>query len=405
MIERRLLINVHVHKSVTELTRLMDSIAANHCLRQCPVLVVNNAHDQAAAESISQRVATWTFRPVQEINRSSWHRIREAARARLGTPAMRACLSAMELGRPGWNVHDARNVGMITAILLYPERTHVLNFDSDIVVPDDLDLNGSALPEFSCLQLDGCPDLSRLEWIEVYCRLAGMKSGVRMPPTAAYAFRLTQAVDAAALSTILGRYTDLLGPDVCADSGSPSFPCREEYHGACYLVSVSRFAIGPVPWWYDNDWFFFWMIRRLEEEVNFLDGRVLHASTRKNILRQFMLESEEEGKLLNTAYKNGGRDWVGRAIAHRLETIDGVLGFLEVAAGKWPFVAPAVSPERVREVLVALRSRVETFPPARAVAELERFEHMRTRWRACLKGLTGSGDPIEVKAEGTSRTG
>ena len=386
----RLLIIIHVHEAVAELARLIDSIAANHRLDRYPILIINNAHDHSAAERISALLSHSGRGQVQQVNADAWRELRGFTLCRSEDRATRECLNTMELGRPGWNVQDARNIGMIASALLHPECTRVLNLDSDMVLPGDLALDSFGLSQFAGFRISGCPDLCRLEWLELYCRAAAARSGVSLSPANTYTGKLILQLRAEGILTLLRHYTDLLGQDMNSRTDPAILPLRHDHHGGCYLLSMERFPISPFPCWPDNDLFFFWMVRRLEEKLTILDGYVWHNAARKHVLDHSKLTREEYGKSLNTLYRGYGRLSWKSIMAQSLDRVDRILSILDETMQSWPFPPPAVSAEATRTMLLRLRSDITRSSVTNAHRELSRFEDFRKSWHVCVEQLLAS---------------
>ncbi len=300
-------VTIHVHERPDELHRLLDSLGRNHSLKACRCLIVNNASLRRASEAVSRVVRSFAALELTELSQKKWENLQKTVPSKKCNERLRRWMSKMRLGRASWNVHSARNIGMIATALLYRDVSHVLNFDSDVVVPPGFELKAERLPSFSCCQISGCPDLSRLEWIELFCRTISKGPGLADKDADNYVGRLISQNDPSALKGLLKRFTDLFPDDrtPVAKRNFAKIPQREEYYGACYLLSVDRFWQSPVPSWFDNDWSFFSSIRTNEEIVEFLPVRVGHAASRKTILCPECLRHEEYGKLLHHASNSG----------------------------------------------------------------------------------------------------
>jgi hypothetical protein len=320
---------------------------------------------------------------LTELSQKEWESLQTSAVSKKSNEQLRHWMSKMRLGQTGWNVHSARNIGMIAAALLYQDVSHVLNFDSDIVVPPGFRLKAERLPSFSCCQISGCPDLSRLEWIELFCCTNARGPRFLNRDADNYVGRLISQNESSALEALLKQFTDLFPDDFTpvAEQQFVKIPQREEYYGACYLLSVDRFWKSPVPPWFDNDWSFFSSIRMNKEIIEFLPICVEHAASRKTILCQESLRHEEYGKLLHHASNNGGaRPSCNNARTFRLMEVHRItLLAKQVSAGMEKSDAESIG--SVLQSLDRLRNYLDRLSIDHAARTLSAYAEEATSWR------------------------
>jgi len=242
-------------------------------------------------------------------------------------------LFELELGQDGWSVHNARNIGLIAARALFPEYGSILHLDSDIEIPEAFELDEIPTVGLTCLQIDGCPDLSRLEWIALLTfSLARKYFLTHSSHGQQYSLQIASQLPPAHIETILDEFTDVPTMRSGSTEGSIlSFPTREEYHGACFIGSRQLLERCPFPQWFDNDWFVFQELRSPGARVEFLPQRVTHRSARKKVFDRSWLLQEENGKILNCLHKrivqgkSTADECVESAMHERVAIIEGLL--------------------------------------------------------------------------------
>lgn len=331
------LIVAHVYENQVELKNLLNSIQENPSLQGLPVLVMNNARNAAASKRISRLCEDILPADSLEVNKYNWPILREEIINALNDQKTETeeWLNQLELGNPGWNVHYARNIGMVIAKTFFSDCTYVLNFDSDIVIPEHFQLNGNFEQFLSAFKIDGCPDMSRLEWIVYYGLFLNLKYRMGLHFTKQlYIFILTEELSLERIASMIATYSNLEIEFPVEVHDWQVFPTREEYHGASYVMATNKFGECPFPGWYDNDWYFFKELRSHSDIVNFLPQSVVHVSAQKNILDEFFFFFEERGKIINAVYEYvhlqgfNEEQAFHTAIKERKDAIDAIATFL-----------------------------------------------------------------------------
>jgi hypothetical protein len=374
----KFLLSVCVHERQAEISRLLESIAGNNSLRGCPLLVINNARTPETIDGISQICANVSGPQQTEVNRHSWPKLRSAIVQTNGAE------------RPAefdW-LHNARNIGLIAAGVLFPECCSTLHLDSDIEIPETFALDDIPPGALTCLQIDGCPDLSRLEWIALLTfSLARSYSLTHSSHGQQYSLEIASRLPPAHIETILDEFTDVpTMRDGRTDGRVLSFPTREEYHGACFIASSRLLERCPFPHWFDNDWFVFQELRSPGASVEFLPQRVTHRSARKKVFDRWWLLQEENGKILNCLHKRlvQGKpiadECRGSAMDERVAIIEGLLE-LARRVGEAPLTAPeGASISCAITALEHLLTDVRDLKTEELLHQLRSFYSLRKSW-------------------------
>ena len=232
----------------------------------------------------------------------------------------------LKLGTPKWNLGVARNVGILISLSYSNLNTKTLFIDDDIFFKEisRKDFN-KVLKENNLLGkifIEGCPDLSRLEWIELYLKIKSPFKKVQNN----YIEKIYQYLGRNSVY-LIKKYTTLL-------SGTSDFisqiPQRNELSGGAFLCSKSVLETSFFSNWFDEDWLWFDKCRVLKKPKEVYSGiKVLHNSKRKKILVLDNLVSEEYGKILTNSLKSKKQknilEIVKESIIYRKNTIKVIL--------------------------------------------------------------------------------
>ncbi|KZL05060.1 hypothetical protein [Pseudovibrio sp. Ad26] len=377
-----LTITIQVYEDAAHLERLLHSIEDSPLLRNCQVLIVNNSYNQQPRKEVNYIAESSNLISIKCFDASSWAHVRDLVSSRISKPA-EYWISKLCLGNPGWSAHHGRMIGMLLTRIFFPEALRTLHLDADIVIPYDLNLKLDELPPFTCFGLSGCPDLSRLEWIE-FAALSGL------PPTkfnaTRYVEKLRCSLKDTEIDAIFDHYTDLCG--CLEDNNLPhiKLPTREEFHGATYLLDPKLFVTAPYGEWYDNDWTFFIMNDRTCPSRSFLQESLLHLSRRKKILLTDELQLEEVGKLLHFAALDTGSNTerLRRATIHRQSELERVRLALIEAEGELSQRFGESKSSNLLNAVINLEAAIGQLETESLLMQLDRFSLACVHWPEVL---------------------
>lgn len=393
------LIVVYVKENIEELSQLLNSINANSYFSKCNLLVMNNNEDDAIMESISKKVKSICSN-AQEINKKNWPDIRKKIIDSVYKPHNRCnneMLNLMNLGLPGWNISYARNISLIISSFLYKHCQYIIHFDSDIVISPHLDLTDLFIHELSCFMIDTCPDFSRLEWIVLYAMYINRKYNLSYSfLNHCYCKEIINKISLEDVQILINRFTNEM--TVFKEFGDRSilFPTREEYHGACYIVSKDVNWKEPYPLWFDNDWYVFKNLRN-NGPVQFVDKYVSHVSAKKNVINEMMLIFEEEGKIINDLnyYLLEVKDLdeankislCQKSVNNRLLIMKNLIVFFKKAILQVEDIIENNELNRLLEVIQTLEKHVSDINPNRLINILEQFNDFKNAWCNWFKAI------------------
>ena len=251
------------------------------------------------------------------------------------------------LGRKNWNLGVARSIGGRYAS---QQHGYTLFLDDDMIVSrlvyPTIDLVGCVI--------DGCPDLSRLEWVELYLGVLMGDFGVGYPAR----FTVDQA------KSSLSCYTDL----PCVGGTDHSIPPRDELSGGAFLCRTELLREAHFANWYDEDWLWFDTIRKRKQiTTGSSESRVFHSSRRKTITDLRLMLFEERGKILTAAAKQllfqpciPINTALKSAVEERLATVSAIY---KRSAGQ----------KQIQEVLSLLGDFVRKYPSRGMRMDLDRY--------------------------------
>ncbi len=372
-----LVIQVHTFQATGQLRRLLCSIAKHQELRQHPVLIVDDSlAPRARAENLAV-VGELGALQIAYVDQERWGSLRTSLFGS-ATDDGQELLTRLRLGMPGWNVANARNIGLLLLHALYPGAAS-LSLDSDMILPASLMVPKSS----SCYSftLEGGVDLSRLEWIGVYLRYLARLLGRRVNEAAWYGTSLLGALSLEELAAVIQSFSRFPVEANALDAPlTLALPCREENHGGCYVLPPELARVIPFPSWYDNDWFFFRTLRQGKRFVRFDEQVVCHASGPKDVLHLDCLCDEERGKILTKLwdFERGTCDYSDSNVesirASRRGIIERELRLLDSLERDWGdrFPVPFREVRNALDSLSAWLTTLETPQLVSAVIEYQR---------------------------------
>ena len=228
-----------------------------------------------------------------------------------------ALLDKISLGEPAWNTHNTRNIGKL--LLVSTKIADISLFlDDDMVLLKKLklpfDFDKSQVPVWG-LKLSGCPDLTRLEWVQLY--LASHQKHLYIPNKtdktldAEYIDCLISELSMEKIYELVIQYTDFSINNKATTKktliNSDKLPQRLRISGGAYICRVDDADVSSFPMWYNEDWNWFDMIIRKynrDQQFNFklanpvfLDDYIVHNADKKKVLDLDLMLFEEHGKI------------------------------------------------------------------------------------------------------------
>lgn len=277
--------------------RLIDSIQTNAELSQKPLLVVDDSSTVSSREQVESIVGKHQG-PAYLFNGPRWETIKSGLKF---SPSLQETVSRLKLGRATWNTPDVRNISQMVLRMIQPGQ--VLFLDDDRLLDERFRITREPR-SLTGYRIAASPDLSRLEWISWFSRIAATSFEQTLAKTPQpFVDKLYKELGPKASQTIIANYTDLI-ENRKQNSQELAFPFRKELSGGAFSTDSSIVGACLFPNWYEEDWTWFNQTRkRTGGRVRFSDSTVLHSAQRKPILEENALLFEEKGKILDTALR------------------------------------------------------------------------------------------------------
>jgi len=281
----------------------------------------------------------------------------------------------LKLGVPEWNLANGRNIGMLFSYALSGAQGYTTFLDDDMTFPFGLNVKQNPKYLLQEIGLQGCPDLSRLEWIQFFVEDRGGLS------VSDYVHRLYGHTNVSS-ELLLANYTDLV-PIRNEEKQLPDLLQRQELSGGAFICSNKVMSISAFPSWFDEDWCWFHTIRVTFNTTSHYSGfDIQHNSDRKAVLNGEALWFEEQGKIMTEALK----EYVSSNI-----TIDEALrGQHKQAVNKVKAILK--QSEKVRSKgnmeqeiyrhLSKLSEKLRNDSPERYLGKISDFQRINNLWRA-----------------------
>ncbi|NMB82714.1 MAG: hypothetical protein GYA14_12945 [Ignavibacteria bacterium] len=301
------LIVIHTFNNPKLFLRLLSSINANKETRNNPILILDDSNRNCFSEMNLALLNQYPDILKFYVNKSIWHQIKnEWISPQIENVKIERYLNTIDLGKIGWNIYNARNIGLILSTIFLNNTSFSLSLDQDIIIDNKFSLHNVDNLLLTCTNIRGCPDLSRLEWIGLFLGyLCNMTNFSFTRVFDDYVNKLFWSLPTEHIGIILSRYTQFPILSFCQEKETTktmTFPPREEYYGASFILSNSAINLYPFSNWYDNDWLFFKSIRGNLHDLHFYQSYVDHEQEKKEINSIKWLEFEETGKILNEIY-------------------------------------------------------------------------------------------------------
>ncbi len=205
-------------------------------------------------------------------------------------------LKQLDLGKKNWNTPIARNIAFIIATLFTKEKENkILFIDDDIRLTEKVNLNEIYLKnKVGGFLLSSCPDLSRLEWINLFLLTEQYSKKNKQR---SYVFKLFKKIGLKQSRFLLGKYMEIIDKKI-KDNFYLDSNFRGELHGGAFLIEkrlIKECMFIPC---FDEDWYWFQKITSRNFKNRILKAGFLHASRKKIVLDKKTLLNEEFGKII-----------------------------------------------------------------------------------------------------------
>jgi len=231
-------------------------------------------------------------------------------------------MEPFKLGTPFWNLGNTRNLGIFTSM------AYGKNCSATIFLDDDIEIKKYPLEKIETIyrgkmlgkiKILGSPDLSRLEWIELYLKTRNPK----LKSNNKYVEKI-YSVCGKNSNIIIKKYTNLKTQKT--KNTSLILPQRNELSGGAFIISNRLLGKVLFSNWFDEDWQFFdkyrnsFKVKEIETKIE-----VFHKSKKKKILNKSKLIFEEKGKIMTNYFKEHGErfktDYLLRIINKRISIL------------------------------------------------------------------------------------
>ena len=206
----------------------------------------------------------------------------------------------IKLGNKKWNLGSARTVGVLYSLALSNGSTHTMFFDDDMVIEKNKAKQVKIINKnfLGRIDLFGSPDLSRLEWLELYLKVKDPSKRSENDYIEEIYKRIRRKS-----RFLLDNYTNLNGSSK-AQLNKAKIPQRRELSGGAFICSNDVISTNFFPNWSDSDWYWFNSTRKSNILKNSPSGmNVTHNGLRKDIININNLKFEERGKILTRVLK------------------------------------------------------------------------------------------------------
>lgn len=281
----------------------------------------------------------------------------------------------IKLGVPEWNLANGRNIGMLFSYALSEAESYTMFLDDDMTFPFGLDVKENPKNLLQKIGLQGCPDLSRLEWVQFFVKYRGGKS------VSDYVHRLYGHTNVSS-ELLLAKYTDLVSNQ---DRGKelPDLLQRQELSGGAFICQNQVMPISAFPSWFDEDWYWFHTVRESTYTTSHYSGfDIQHNSDRKAILNGSALWFEEQGKIMTEALKEyvSSDITIDEALRRQhKQAIDKVKAILEQS--RHVRFKGNIEQETYK-YLSELNEKLRDDSPARYVGKITDFQRINELWQS-----------------------
>jgi len=278
------LIQVITKNDETKVSSILSSISANNKLSVCKIILIDDSYNPSVLTSNSSSVRKSPL-DIDHIKSDDWMEYKSVILWKLDSPFV----DKLDIWLAQWNTPNVRNVWHVIANLKYPNSSNIIHFDDDMEVSN---LNIDTPGDFLGIPITWCPDLSRIEWIQLYIR--HLSETYKVVSNEEYYDKLLMLFNSDQIQNFISTYTDLL-PSNSLKNHPLLLPSRQEFSWWAYINSLYNTSISTFPYTYNEDWCYSGLLnQRLNTENRFIaHSSVEHRSSVKQILDSQYLMNEE----------------------------------------------------------------------------------------------------------------
>lgn len=293
-----MIISIHTYNNHLKLRRLLLSIANCPSLSSAKIYVIDGSSDktiQLHNHELSKKLSLQGKLEINYVNQKVWNKIRsQIINTKVFSKKFQEILMSNNLFKDS-HVSDMRNITSIIALTFEGKSDMMIKLDDDMVFPKEFKLNNKK-SDLIGIPIYGSPDFSRLEWLQFYRKNISFDS----QKDERYTTLVTEKIGNGKSRSLIKDYSDLYIRDDERKLNSKynlAYPSREEISGGAYAIKIKLLSLSLSPKWYEEDWYYFKIIRKhVTPSENSLN--IGHIASNKNILNIDRMKSEEEGKII-----------------------------------------------------------------------------------------------------------
>ncbi|MFH1365378.1 MAG: glycosyltransferase family A protein [archaeon] len=232
------------------------------------------------------------------------------------------------LGLRSWNLGNAKNIGALFSLAISKDSLCMF-LDDDILLEESKkniffkkEIKKKRLIK---IKLRGSPDLSRIEWIELYLKNRDKKIKLLNK----YIEKIYSSLGNDSIS-LFSEYTEIQNRKVNYKSKKyQKFPQRRELSGGAFICDSSLFKKNMFANWFDEDWlWFFYAKKNKNVKRTSLPLIAYHLPKKKKILDLDRLKFEETGKILTNILKKRLNKNINNLIDIELKKREKIISFI-----------------------------------------------------------------------------
>lgn len=392
-----MIISIHTHNNEIKIKTLMDSILVCPSLSNSIKIIVDCSSKPGVIGKNFHAYSSLAPK-ILYVNQDKWEKIRKkiSEHKNLNKDFI-GLLNSVNLNGKKRNTPEARNVSAVLTLLLSSKNSSYFKLDDDMVIYENFKLPKNT-KNLIGLELEGCPDFSRLEWIELYKKLmlliiSGYEEETHYIDKFAKSWKIEE------ICSLISEYTNFDTRSLAKSMYPARFPQRFELSGGAYISKVTNLAKCMYPSWYEEDWFWFQVVRKINKII-FDKNSVFHKAGTKRILKQDELEKEEMGKILTLPLRRSKKVNIGtveKYIDHRIDMVDKDLySFNHIYKSKLPKNIK-FQVKDITEHLESLKTFLKNIHPSKIVNEYDHFLEQNKIWQEQSEKLLGLFSLEELK--------
>lgn len=381
--------SIHIHNNNKKFKRLLKSIVKNKNLQiNNKLIVVDGSSHKNKCENNEKICDEFSQKQnLLYINQDKWDKIRYflANKTTLDVRFIRL-LYSINLNKNEWNTPEARNVSSVVTLLVSSINDIVLKLDDDMIVTQDLRIPEN-ISKLIGIKITGCPDFSRLEWIQLYSKsLLKLKAKQKNKNGYEYIDKFAQEWKDEEIFSLINQYTNLITPLIWKINKNIHpliFSQRDELSGGAYLTIVHYLTRAMFPPWYEEDWFWFKSVRK-NLDISFVSSGIIHKASKKTILNMSALKKEELGKILTLPLRYTNKltvEIINEYIHYRIGIMEKYIYlFNQTNFNKDPSGGTFYQVKAVVNYLGKLRDFLVSIDPKQIIYQYHNFKKSETVW-------------------------